>query len=127
MRRSRRAAVLAVALVAVATAGAVTWHATRDTRPATPTPAQARSSAAKACADLADFERLVDRNAGIDEVKAALRRAERESDTAAGGDAAWYGLSGGVKSLRLALDANDGRAARVGIDVVRTECKRVAG
>lgn len=89
--------------------------------------AAARTAAGNACADATDFESLILRNAPVDEVKAVLRRAERQADTAARGDPRWYALSGGLKSIDIALDANDGRAARTGIDVVRTECRHVTG
>jgi hypothetical protein len=97
----------------------------RSSAPQPVTPAQAHAAAVQTCADATTFEQLIERNASIDDVKRVLRRAERESETAARGDAAWYALSGGIKSLRISLDANDGRVARTGIDVVRAECGRL--
>jgi hypothetical protein len=126
VRRGARVAIVAavgVGLVAIAVAAVVL--AKHDSEPPPVTPAEAHAAAVQTCADATTFEQLIQRNASIDDVKAVLRRAERESETAARGDAAWYALSGGIKSLRLSLDANDGRVARTGIDVVRAECSRL--
>ena len=112
-----------VAIVAVA-AGAVTVLSLREEKPPPVTPAEARSAAEASCSDIARFEELVAANARLDDVRKALGRAERQAEVAARGDAVWVALAGGVQSVRVALDANDARAARVGIDVVRSECRR---
>jgi hypothetical protein len=118
---------VAVLVALVGTGVAVVTLAGRPTRAQPVTPAEANAAARTACSEATTFEELVARNASVDEVTAALRRAEREADTAARGDAAWIALAGGIKALRLSLSANDGRAARTGIDVVRAECRRTAG
>jgi hypothetical protein len=125
-RRTRVVTVATLVVALVATAVTVTLLSQREPEPPPVTAAQARAAAAKACADVTAFERLVERNASITDVKAVLSRAEQEAATAARGDASWYGLSGGLKTLRIALDADDERVARTGINVVRTECRRLA-
>ena len=90
----------------------------------TVTPGQARPAAAAACAHVQRFEELLAENASITEVRDVLREAERSARRAAQGDSTWLALSGGVSSLRIAVEADDERVARTGIDVVRTECRR---
>ena len=115
-------------VVLVAVAGLVVYLlARRPSEPADVSPQQARVAADATCAAMTTFEDLVRRNARVDEVREVLERAEKQADRAARGDAVFLGLSGGVKSVRIALDGNDGRAARVGIGVVRAECDRLAG
>lgn len=94
----------------------------------TPAPAmtaeQAARLAAQACAHMLRVEELVGDNASVEQVRQALRDAERTARRAAQGDATWLALAGGVSSVRLAVEADDERVARTGIDVVRTECRR---
>lgn len=125
MRWRRRSVVAALTVALAATVVGIAWTAGRPARREPVSTAEARAAASRACAEAAGFERLVGRNASIDDVRASLRRAEAQADLAARGDAAWYALAGGIKALRLSLDANDARAARTGIDVVRTECRRL--
>ena len=87
-------------------------------------PAQAGPAAAVACAHVQRFEELLAENAPITQVRDVLREAERSARRAAQGDPTWLALSGGVSSLRIAVEADDERVARTGIDVVRTECRR---
>lgn len=119
---------LAVLLLVLA-GGAVTFLLQRDADTAVPepvTPAEAGPAAAAACAQMQRFEELLAQNASISEVREALRSAERSARRAAQGDATWIALSGGISSVRIAVEANDERVARTGIDVVRTECRRVS-
>jgi len=121
----RRRLLLAVALASVVAAGTLAYLLASS--PSTPAPvsaAQATAAAADSCRQLAAFDELVRANAPLDQVNAALKRATDRARTAARGDARWQALAGGTQSLRIALDANDARAARVGIDVVRAECRR---
>jgi hypothetical protein len=121
--RRRRAAV-AVALLLLVVVAAVLL-ARRPTKAQSVSPQQATAAARQACAAIEDLEQLVLRNARLDEVRRARQPAAGADDTAARGDARWQALDGGVKSLRIGIEANDGRATRVGIDVVRAECRRV--
>jgi hypothetical protein len=121
--RTRWGIAAAVALVAIGVV--VVVLAQHSSMPAAVSPEQAQDAATKACSEAAAFEALVARNAPIDLVKKALGRAESASDTASRGDSKWVALSGGIKSLRIGLDANDARVARTGIDVVHTECRRL--
>jgi hypothetical protein len=89
---------------------------------ATPTPAE---DAADSCTKAERFERLVEDNASAEQVLEVLGEAERKAASAADRDPVWLALSGGLQSVRIALNADDARAARVGIDVVRAECRRV--
>ena len=128
MRRRTRVAVLLAVLVAAGGIGiAAVLPAREPAEPEPVTQAEAVTAARASCDAVADFEQLVEANADIDRVKDALGAAERQAERAARGDALYLALSGGVQSVRLALDADDPRAARVGIDVVRAECRRLAG
>lgn len=89
------------------------------------TPEEAGAAAATACAQMQRFEELLTQNAPITDVRDTLREAERMARRAAQGDPLWLALSGGISSVRIAVEANDERVARTGIDVVRTECRRV--
>lgn len=114
-------------LLLVLAGGAVAFLLLRggDTSAAEPvTPAEAEPAAAAACAQMQRFEELLEENASISEVRDVLRSAERSARRAAQGDATWIALSGGISSVRIAVEANDERVARTGIDVVRTECRR---
>lgn len=93
-----------------------------EPRPVTQT--EAGPAAAAACAQMRHFEELLAQNASISEVRDVLRAAERSARRAAQGDARWLALSGGISSVRIAVEADDERVARTGIDVVRTECRR---
>src|SRR3954453_5023789 len=111
MRRRRRVVVVAAAVVVAAIAGtAIVLLAGRDSSPAKVTPQQAEEAARSSCAAAVELERLVGRNAGLDDVRRALRTAETEADTAAHGDTRWLALDGGVKSVRIGIDSNDARA-----------------
>ncbi|MDQ1446405.1 MAG: hypothetical protein QOI20_2869 [Acidimicrobiaceae bacterium] len=117
---SRRKGVLiagAVLLAAAAAIAAVLVLTTRD--PADNTP---RAHAVRACADATRFEAAVKSNAKIDVVDKHLNRARAEAHKAEVGNSLYVGLASGMEALRVAIDRNDGQAARVGIDVVRTEC-----
>jgi uncharacterized protein (UPF0333 family) len=82
----------------------------------------ARSHALRACADATTFENAVKRNADIDTVNRALNRARAQAHTAEQKNSLYTGLASGLEALRVAIDHNDADAARVGIDVVRSEC-----
>lgn len=124
-RCTRLTVAVAVVLALLAAAALLVMLARRPTPVDPVSPAQGRAAAARACAEAIRFEGLVSQNAPIDDVLASLGRAEDEADTAARGDSSYLALAGGIKALRIALDANDGRAARTGIDVVRAECRRL--
>lgn len=115
---------LGLVVAAVGTALTVVLLAREPSQPAAVSAVQARAAAERSCAQAARFELLVRENAPLDEVRQALGRAERDAEAAARGDATWVALAGGVQTVRVALDADDERAARVGIDVVRSECRR---
>jgi hypothetical protein len=105
-----------VAALAVGVGG-VALVRSGDDGPDTP-----RGHAVRAC-DAADrFDRAVRANASIDTVNKHLTRALREAHAAEEGNSLYVGLTSGLESLRVAIDHNDAQAARVGIDVVRTEC-----
>ena len=63
-------------------------------------------------------------NRPTDEVLAVLRTAEQRGKDAAAADPTWVALSGGLASVRIGIEGNDGPTARTGIDVVRAECRR---
>ena len=126
MRRRTRLLVAGAALAAgAATATTAVLLAREPTELPPVSPAQASAAAQSACTEMTRFEQLVRANAPLDRVRERLGAAERQARTASRGDAAWLALAGGVQSVRLALDADDARAARVGIDVVRSECRRL--
>lgn len=119
MRRRRAlAALVVVALLALA--GTLL---TQQSRPEVPRdPAAALAAARFACAQVPHFEELVDANASADRVREVLGLAVQGAKDAADRDQRWVALLGGLQSLQVALERDDPRAARVGIDVVRTEC-----
>ena len=125
-RRSRVAVLLAVLVVAGGAATAVVLLAREPARPEPVSAAEAAPAARASCDAMTTFEQLVTANADLDRVRDALGTAERQAERAARGDATYLALAGGVQSVRLALDADDARAARVGIDVVRAECRRLS-
>ncbi|MEO6204215.1 MAG: hypothetical protein ABIO67_02360 [Mycobacteriales bacterium] len=119
MRRRRAlAALFVVALFALA--GALLMQQSRPEVPRDP--AVALVAAKVACAQVARFEALVDANASADRVREVLGMAVQGAREAADRDQRWVALLGGLQSLQVALDKDDPRAARVGIDVVRAEC-----
>jgi len=82
----------------------------------------ARGHALKACTAAARFEKAVRRNADLDTVNSSLDAARRQAHDAEQGNSLYTGLASGLEALRVAIDHNDPQAARVGIDVVHTEC-----
>ena len=127
MRRRRFiVAALALLLLAGVVVATVVLARRPSPRAAPVSPQQALSSARTACAAADELQRLVERNARLDQVRSALHRAEQAAQTAARGDARWQALDGGVKSLRIGIDANDERVTRTGVGVVRAECGRLA-
>lgn len=86
----------------------------------------AADDAAASCEDAERFQQLVEKNASVDEVLDALGDAEEKAAKAADRDPVWLALSGGLQSIRIALNADDADAARVGISVVRAECRRLS-
>ena len=82
----------------------------------------AREHAVRACAASKKFEAAVNRNDDIDTVRRHLNKARREAGQAEKKDSLYVGLASGIEALRIAIDNNDGSAAKVGISVVRTEC-----
>lgn len=125
MHRGRLTFVAVVVAAIVVVSVVVLARQPSSRKPAPVSPAQATAAARSACSATDDLQRLVEQNARLDVVRAALHRAEVAADTAARGDAIWQALDGGVKSLRIGIDADDARATRVGIDVVRSECRRL--
>lgn len=126
MRRGR-VAIAAALVVVLCVVVAVVLLARQPSSAKAISPEQAGASAREACAAAEQLEQLVARNASLDDVRSALRRAEGAAELAARGDASWQALDGGVKSLRIGIDADDARVTRTGIDVVRAECRRVDG
>lgn len=124
-RRTRLVVAAALAIALLAATAFLVMQARRPTSVAPVSPAEGRAAAVRACSEAIRFEGLVSQNAPIDDVLASLGRAEHDADTAARADPSYLALAGGIKALRIALDANDGRAARTGIDVVRAECRRL--
>jgi hypothetical protein len=121
--RGRR--VVAAAVVLAVVAAVTVLLARQPTKPKAVSSSEALVAAQDACAAADELQRLVERNARLDEVRRALRRAEDAADTAARGDARWQALDGGVKSVRIGIEANDERVTRTGITVVRAECRRL--
>jgi hypothetical protein len=107
-------------------AGAGVYLGLRDDaqEPTAANPDLGSTEAAAACRNAAQFERLVQANRPTDEVLAVLRKAEQQGKSAAAADPMWVALSGGLSSVRLGIEGNDGPTARTGIDVVRAECRR---
>lgn len=85
----------------------------------------AHDLAVKACANAAKFDRAVRRNADLDTVNRSLDAARRQSLRAEQMDSQYTGLTSGLEALRVALDRNDPQAAKIGVEVVRTECRYV--
>lgn len=110
--------------MALAVGAAVYALAGREGTPSPVSPRQAQAAATESCRSLARFEELVRLNAPVDQVQEVLDAAVRRAEVAARGEPRWLALAGGAQSVQLALDADDARAARVGIDVVRAECRR---
>lgn len=125
MTSSVRRGLIAAGLVAVL-AGAGIYLGARDgaNSPSRMPPPQGDGSASSACRGAAEFERLVKANRSTDEVLAVLRTAEQQGKNAATADPRWIALSGGLSSVRIGIEGNDGPTARTGIDVVRAECRR---
>lgn len=123
--RVRRGLVAAavVALVAAAVVYLVARDGADDTSSRVPPP-PGDDSAVAACRGAAEFERLVQDNRPADEVLAVLRTAEQQGKNAAAADSRWIALAGGLASVRIGIQGNDGPSARTGIDVVRAECRR---
>ena len=88
--------------------------------------AGAEARAAQACRALQEAADLIERNASVSAVLAAVDRAVRQSREASAAQARWIALAGGAESLAIALRADDPRAASVGIRVVTAECARTA-
>lgn len=125
--RTRWGLALVSAGVALAVTTATFIVASEDEQePTAPslTPEQARTAATASCRHIARFEDLIDDDAGTRAVLEALARAEQDAERAAAGDPIWVALASGVQSIRVALDTDSPGAARIGIDVVRTECRR---
>lgn len=122
-QRKAVGAVAAAAAVGV-TAAAYLLSGRADAPPAL-TPREAREAATQSCRQLAVFQQLVRANAASDQVRAALARSVSLAKSAATSDPTWIALAGGAESVQVALAADDARAARVGIDVVRAECRKV--
>ncbi len=120
----QRRLLLVLAAVVVAGLAAATYLLAREPagQPSVPTE-QAQARAVGSCRELAHFDELIRSNASSTEVRAVLDRAVRQARVAAAADPIWLSLAGGAQSLQLALDADDARAARVGIDVVRSACR----
>lgn len=87
----------------------------------------AREHAVRACEATDKFEAAVDRNDDVDTVRRHLNKARREAAAAEKADSLYVGLASGIEALRVAIDNNDGSAAKVGMSVVRTECGYVEG
>ena len=79
----------------------------------------------EACDAFNEAERLIRANAKSDDVLALTERARARAETAAEEDPTWRPLAGGTAALDESLRADDPTAARVGVDVVRSECERV--
>lgn len=120
---ARRQALVGALVVGLCAAGAGIVLTSRTGADPPLDPGQATGAAASACGDLQRFEELVRVNAPAKDVRAVLARAVRSSRLAADSDPVHLSLAGGAQSLQLALEADDARAARVGIDVVRSACR----
>lgn len=129
MTTARRRALAAVAALVAVACAATGWALTRDDprRPAAPalSVAEAEREAASACAAARRFEELVAANARLDAVRAELDAALASSERAARSDNRWVPLRSGLQAVDVALRADDARAARTGIGVVRSECRRL--
>lgn len=114
----RRAAV-AVAAIVVATASAavasiVLSDDAGDTSP--------RGHALEACEAATKFDAAVRRNDDVDTVRRHLQKARDEARAAEQGNSLYVGLASGIEALHIAIETNDAQAAKVGVEVVRTEC-----
>lgn len=85
----------------------------------------ARAHALRACEAAEKFEAAVKRNDDIDTVNRHLNKARREAGAAEKKDSLYVGLASGIEALRIAIDNDDASAAKVGMSVVRTECRYV--
>lgn len=79
--------------------------------------------ASSACDAFTEAERLIRANASSDDVLALTDRARDSASAAADVDPRWRPLAGGTAALDEALRTDDPAAARVGVDVVRSECR----
>lgn len=107
----------ALAITAIVTAtGVFIWRSDSagDTSP--------REHALNACAAATTFDEAVRRNDDIDTVKRHLQKARDEAGQAEKGDSLYVGLASGIEALHIAIETNDAQAAKVGVEVVRTEC-----
>ena len=89
------------------------------------TPDSAHELALKACENADKFDRAVRRNDDVDTVNRSLDAARRQSLRAEQMDSQYTGLTSGLEALRIAIDRNDPQAAKIGVEVVRTECRYV--
>ena len=89
-------------------------------------PEQARPSAERACGLMRDFEGMVKSNAQADLALDTLDKAAVESNRAMRGDVVWVRLDSGIRAVRAGFKKNDGRAAGLGITVVREICSEFA-
>jgi hypothetical protein len=87
-------------------------------------PVAAASSARAACAELEELENLIDVDAPADRVREVLDRGVERARDAADQDTKWVPLAAAAQALDVAIDADDARAALVGIRGVRSECGR---
>jgi len=94
-----------------------------DTSAVAPLPAaEAGPASDQACGLMRRFEQQVRDNAPAKEALASLDAAVEAGDRAARADVTWVRLESGIKAVEVGFRKNDGRATRVGIDVVRDAC-----
>ncbi|MHB8513325.1 MAG: hypothetical protein ACYDCC_14265 [Actinomycetota bacterium] len=114
-----KARLIVGALAAALVTGALTWKLDA----AKPHSDFAAGIARSACADGTRFISLVDRNAGITEVKSVLGGATAKAAKAATLDPRWIPLQSAFETLELSLDHDDAGTANVGMRVLRAQCK----
>lgn len=114
---SRRLLIAAVVLAGAAAGGAFVLLADDDAGDTSP-----RGHALAACDAAADFDAAVRRNDDVDTVRRRLAKARDEARQAEEGNSLYVGLASGIEALHIAIENNDAQAARVGVEVVRTEC-----
>lgn len=109
---------IAIALVVAAAIGAVAYVLLSDEAGDT----SPRGHAIEACEAATKFDAAVRRNDDVDTVKGHLQNARDEARKAEQGNSLYVGLASGIEALHIAIETNDGQAAKVGVEVVRNEC-----
>lgn len=93
-----------------------------DARPKL-TRVEADLAAARACRAFDRFEQLVEDNASGNKVYDAIDEAKESAEQAADANPRWRSLASGTDAVRVGFRNDDAGAARLGIDIVRAQCR----